>query len=156
MTNPILNDMWLPRSRVVNIIQRAMPLPLCVRRPDPFAGSLQNSQARARPSTFSFVQTARGSQTMVNQRKVGRLPVLLLHPGGKRGEELLQHFLQGFLGQFPFLVEGVADAVQIGLGLAHDWSGYAGQDVLQSLGCADAAERPRRIGDDADRLAEER
>src|SRR5690348_10349948 len=93
---------------------------------------------------------------MTKSSKSPALPVLLFDPGRKGREELLQYLLQRFLRQFALLVEGVADAVQIGLGLAHDRSGNARQDVLQSLGCADAAERPRGVGDDADRLAEER
>ena len=50
----------------------------------------------------------------------------------------LQHRLQRFLDEIALVVERVADTVQIDLGLPHDRAGNARQDVLQSLGRADA------------------
>ena len=83
-----------------------------------------------------------------------RLPVLLLDERRIGVDILLQHFLQGFLGELAFVVEGVTDAIQVDFGLAEDRTGNARQNILQSLGRADATERPRRVADDADRLAE--
>jgi hypothetical protein len=82
--------------------------------------------------------------------------VLLFDEGGEGVDILLKHLLQGFLGEVALVVERVPYHGQIGLGLPHDRTGNARQDVLQTLGRVDAAERPRRIGDDAGRLAEER
>src|SRR6185437_7490157 len=78
------------------------------------------------------------------------------HEGGIGVDILLEHRLQRFLDQFALVVEGVADAVQIDLGLTHDRAGNPRQDVLQMFCGADPAERSRRVADDADRLAEER
>src|SRR5215475_1202319 len=71
-------------------------------------------------------------------------------------EILLQHLLQRFLDEFALVIEGIANAIQIGLRLSHDRTGNARQDVLQMLGRADAAERSGRVGDDPGRLAEKR
>src|SRR5260370_33237114 len=80
---------------------------------------------------------------------------LILDEGRKRVDILLQHLLQRLLGELALVVEGVADAVQINLRLPQDRAGNAGQDILQMFRRADAAERTRRIADDADRLSEE-
>src|ERR1700686_2978187 len=67
------------------------------------------------------------------------LRVLLLDERRKRREILLQHLLQGLLDQLALVIEGIANAVQIGLGLAHDRPANTRQDVLQSLGRIHAA-----------------
>jgi hypothetical protein len=82
--------------------------------------------------------------------------VLLVDEGCKGVDILLQYLLQRFLGALSLVVEGVADGVQVNFRLPHDRPGNSGQDVLQVFGGADTAQWPRRIADDADRLAEER
>src|SRR3954471_15712586 len=82
--------------------------------------------------------------------------VMLRDVHRKRVDIGLEHRLQGLLGQAAVGIEGVAHPVQIGLRLLHDRAGNARQDVLESLGGTDAAERARRVRDNADRLAVER
>src|SRR5205809_299436 len=77
------------------------------------------------------------------EAKNADLPVLLLDKGRKGVDILLQHLLECFLGERALVVEGVADAVQIDLGLTQHRPRDARQDVLQMLGRGNAAERPR-------------
>ena len=51
---------------------------------------------------------------------------------------LLQHRLEGVLGQIAVRVEGVADATEVDFRLLENRTGNARQDVLLMLGRADA------------------
>ena len=68
---------------------------------------------------------------------------MLFDVGGVGVDILLQDLLQRFLGEFALVVERIADAIQIDFRLLQDRAGNAGQDVLQMLGGADAAELAR-------------
>src|SRR6478752_10738462 len=85
----------------------------------------------------------------------GGLSVLLFDESREGVDVLLQNLLQRFLGTLAFVVEGIANGVQIGFRLPKNWAGDTRQDMLQMLGRVDAAERTRRVANDADRLAEE-
>src|ERR1700753_183298 len=85
-----------------------------------------------------------------------QLAVLLFDENGKGIDILLKHQLQGFLDQVALVVEGVSNGVQVGLRPAHDRTANTREDILQTLGCVDAAERPRRITGNADWFADER
>ena len=55
---------------------------------------------------------------------------MLCDKGRKGVDILLQHLLQGFLGQLALVVEGIADAIQIDFRLPHDRAGNAIVDGL--------------------------
>src|ERR1700730_12132629 len=81
------------------------------------------------------------------------LSVLLVDEGRKGVDKLLQDLLQRFLAELALVVERIANPVQIGFRLSHDRARNARHDILQLFCRVDAAERPRRGADDADRLA---
>src|SRR5262245_3600995 len=83
------------------------------------------------------------------------LAAQLFDKAGVGIEILLEQLLHRLLDEFALVVEGVADAVEIDLRLAEDRPGNTRQNVLQMFCGGHAAERTRRIGDDAGRLAQE-